>query len=95
MKDTGRSARVESLMEKMLSEPRYASIEQARIVTRCYRENEDQPRILQRALSLKAALEEIEIAIDPEERIVGNRTAGVRAGVVFPESGSNWVNREF
>lgn len=95
MKDTGRSARVDRLMERMLSEPRYASIEQARIITRCYRENEGQPRILQRARALKAALEEITIAIDPEERIVGNRTAGVRAGVVFPESGSNWVNREF
>ena len=31
MKDTGRSARVDRLMERMLSEPRYASIEQARI----------------------------------------------------------------
>ena len=95
MVDMGRSARIERLLEKMRSQPRYASIEQARIITRCYRDNEGAPRILQRAMALKAALEEIEIAIEPEERIVGNRTAGVRAGVVFPESGSNWVNREF
>lgn len=33
--------------------------------------------------------------MEPEELIVGNRTAGVRYGVVFPESGSSWVDREF
>ena len=90
-----RTPRIETLLEKMRAQKRYASIEQARIITRSYRQNEDAPRILQRALALKAALMKIEIAIEPEERIVGNRTAGVRYGVVFPESGSNWVDREF
>ena len=90
-----RTARIDALCERMRAQKRYASIEQARIITRSYQQNEDQPRILQRALALKAALMEIGIAIDPEERIVGNRTAGVRSGVVFPESGSNWVDREF
>ena len=90
-----RTQRIETLLQKMRAQKRYASIEQARIITHSYQQNEDAPRILQRALALKAALMEIEIAIEPEERIVGNRTAGVRAGVVFPESGSNWVNREF
>lgn len=90
-----RTARIDALLEKMRAQKRYASIEQARIITRSYQQNEDQPRILQRALALKAALMEIGIAIEPEERIVGNRTAGVRSGVVFPESGSNWVDREF
>ena len=90
-----RTPRIETLLQKMRSQKRYASIEQARIITRSYQMNEGAPRILQRALALKAALEEIGIAIEPEERIVGNRTAGVRYGVVFPESGSNWVDREF
>ncbi len=87
--------RIEYLKEKMLGEERYASIEQARIITRVYQENEDRSTARKRALSLKAALEEMEIVIDPMERIVGNRTKGVRAGVVFPESGCSWVNREF
>ena len=39
-------------------------------------------------------MEKIGIRVEPEELIVGNRTSGVRAGVVFPESGSAWVNRE-
>ena len=81
--------RIKDLKDKMLSEPRYASIEQALIITKTYQENEDDPKIIQRAKSLKAALEKMEIRVEPEELIVGNRTAGVRYGVVFPESGSN------
>ena len=87
--------RIRALKEDMVSEPRYATIEQARIVTKSYQNSEGKPRCIQRALALKASLEEIEIRIDPEERIVGNRTAGVRGGVVFPETGASWVDREF
>ena len=50
---------------------------------------------MKRALSLKAAFDEIEIGVEKEELIVGNRTKGVRAGVVFPESGCSWVDKEF
>lgn len=95
MKKLEMSSRIRQLREEMLSEPRYASIEQARIITKTYKANEGKPRILQRALALKAALEEMEIRVEPGELIVGNRTAGVRAGVVFPESGSTWVDKEF
>lgn len=87
--------RVTCLKDKMLSEPRYASIEQALIITDSYKQHEDRPRIIQRALALKASLEKIKISAEPEELIVGNRTAGVRYGVVFPESGSTWVDKEF
>lgn len=95
MKELYQTSRVSYLKDKMLSEPRYASIEQALIITDTYKKNEGQPRIIQRAKSLKAALEQIEISAEPEELIVGNRTAGVRYGVVFPESGSTWVDKEF
>ena len=87
--------RIQHLKDKMLREERFASIEQAKIITRIYQENEDRSIAKKRALAFKAACEEIEISIDPEELIVGNRTKGVRAGVVFPESGCSWVNREF
>ena len=87
--------RISTLKEKMLSQPRYVSIEQALIITRTYKENEDKSIPYKRALSLYNALCEIEIGIEPEELIVGNRTKGVRYGVVFPESGISWVDREF
>lgn len=87
--------RIDILKEKMLDAPRYASIEQARIITRVYKESGALSVPKKRALSLKAALEELEIGVEKEELIVGNRTKGVRYGVVFPESGCSWVNKEF
>lgn len=95
MEDLLQTTRIAQLKEKMLNEPRYASIEQARIITRVYQENENLSVPKKRALSLKAALEELEIGVEQEELIVGNRTKGVRYGVVFPESGCSWVNQEF
>lgn len=92
--DLALSERIIRLKESMLAEDRYLSIEQALIVTRVYRENPDQSRTIKRALALAAALREIGIRIDEEELIVGNRTAGVRAGVVSPEAGINWLDKE-
>ncbi|BBH25932.1 formate C-acetyltransferase [Intestinibaculum porci] len=87
--------RIQHLKARMFEEKRYASIEQARIITKVYQAHEGDSIPKKRALALKASLEKIEIGFDREELIVGNRTKGVRAGVVFPESGSAWVNREF
>lgn len=88
------TGRITELKEKMLSEPRFLSLEQALLITECYRENESLPRLLQRAKSLESALNRIEIRIDPQELIVGNRTPGVRGGVVSPEAGISWIDRE-
>ena len=76
--------RISILKDKMLSQPRFVSIEQALIITRTYQENEDKSISYKRALSLYNALSEIEIGMEPEELIVANRTKGVRYGVVFP-----------
>ncbi len=88
------AGRISALKEKMLSEPRYMSLEQAKLITEAYAENEGKPVIIKRALALKKALESLEITIEDEELIVGNRTRGVRGGVVFPESGISWLDKE-
>ena len=95
MENLIQTGRIDILKDKMLKAPRYASIEQARIITRVYQENEELSIPKKRALSLKMALEELEISVEKEELIVGNRTKGVRYGVVFPESGCSWINQEF
>lgn len=87
--------RIEVLKTRMLEQPRYVSIEQALIITKTYQEHETDSKQVKRAWSLYNALTQIEIGIEPEELIVGNRTKGVRYGVVFPESGISWVDREF
>ncbi len=88
------TSRILSLKNKTLNSERYLSIEQAKIITRIYKENESLPVILKRAKALAASLFEMPIAIDPEELIVGNRTPDIRAGVVFPEAGINWLVKE-
>ena len=87
--------RIQLLKKEMLDEPRYATIEQARIITESYKETEGEPSCIVRAKALKASLTKIGIRIEPDERIVGNRTPGVRGGVVFPETGASWVDKEF
>jgi formate C-acetyltransferase len=88
------SDRIMSLKNKSMSADRYLSIEQAKIVTRIYSENETLPVNVKRAKALAASLSEMPIIIDPEELIVGNRTPDIRAGVVFPEAGINWLAKE-
>ena len=88
------SERTKKLKALLYEEQRFASIEQARIITEVYRENSGKPVNILRAMALRAALERMQIRIDPGEMIVGNRTAGIRAGVIFPESGLSWVDNE-
>ena len=49
MSDLIKTDRIETLKNRMLSLPRYASIEQAKIITDTYKEHEGEPRIMQRA----------------------------------------------
>jgi formate C-acetyltransferase len=91
---TGPTERIRSLKDRMLDEPRYLSIEQALIITDVYQAHEGESAAVKRALSLAEAMRRIEIHVDPDELIVGNRTTGVRAGVVFPEAGISWIDRE-
>lgn len=88
------SDRIRSLREKTLSGKRFLSILQAAIITRVYRESKGDPVIIKRAKSLAACLREMPVTIDPEELVVGNRTPGIRAGVVFPEAGITWLASE-
>jgi len=88
------SDRIVRLKDKALPDGRVVSIEQARIITESYRWNDGKSRILQRAEALAAVLHGISIDIDPDELIVGNRTTRSRAGVIFPEAGLSWLDRE-
>ena len=88
------SDRIVASLNLIMNEARYASVEQARIITDTYKSHEGEPKILKRALSLAACLRKIAIRIDPGEIIVGNRTSGIRAGVIFPEAGLSWLENE-
>ncbi len=86
--------RIRRLSRRMLDEPRFLSIDQARLITESHMQHPDEPRNIQRARALALSLRKMPLSIDPEELIVGNRTPGVRAGVVFPEAGIAWIDDE-
>ena len=86
--------RIKNLKEKMLSHQKICVYKQALIITETYKQNEDKSVAIKRALALKNSLSKLEIDVENEELIVGNRTKGVRYGVVFPESGSSWIDKE-
>lgn len=94
IKNLRKTNRISSLKKKMMAEPRFLSVEQALLITESYKENENLPRNLQRAKALALALKKMQIRIEPEELIVGNRTYGVRGGVISPEAGISWVEKE-
>ena len=86
--------RIVGLKKEMLEEQRWLSVEQAKIIHRVQKEKSSEPLCLRRAYALAAAFDEIEICIKEGELIVGNRTCGVRSGVVFPECGIAWLEEE-
>ena len=94
IKITPVSGRVLKLKEQMLSEPRVVSVEQARLITKAYREHPLDSVILKRAYAFREALYGLQIVIHEGELIVGNRSSGSCAGIVFPESGISWLMRE-
>lgn len=68
--------------------------ERAQAYTKAYKENEDKPVIIQRALALKEHLETRTIWIKNNELIVGNQASKLRAAPIFPEYTVRWIEAE-
>lgn len=88
------SDRVSALRTATMDEPRYLTVEQAHLITAAYKEHSQKSVMLKRAYALEAALHHISIRIDPHELIVGNRSNESCGGVVSPEGGITWLERE-
>ena len=52
--------RIQRLRRQTLEEPRYLTVEQARLITRAYREHEGESIPLKRAYALRASMEQLE-----------------------------------
>jgi len=94
IEDLAMSGRTERLKQRLLAEPRYVSIDQAKLVTESYKLTEGEHKVCRRAKALAHVLHHLPIRIAPDELIVGNRTPTSRAGVVSPEAAIAWVDRE-
>ncbi len=86
--------RIAHLREKMLNTKPSVCTERARFYTETYREHEDKPVILRRALALEKTLSEMTIFIDEGELIVGNHSSRHRAAPFFPEYAVDWLPEE-
>ena len=76
---------MQAFREEVLDERPYIDEERAMIVTKVYKENEDKPRVLLRALMLKAILEEMTIYIEDKTLLVGNQARKNKNAPIFPE----------
>jgi len=86
--------RISALREKILSIKPSICTERAKFYTQAYRENEEQPVIIKRALALEKTLKGMTIFIDEGELITGNQSSQHRAAPVFPEYAVDWLPRE-
>jgi pyruvate-formate lyase len=86
--------RISHLREKVLITKPSVGTERTRFYTEVYRQNEEKPVIIKRALALRKTLEEMTIFIDEGELIVGNHSSRQRAAPIFPEYAVDWLPQE-
>ncbi|KEI03599.1 glycyl radical glycerol dehydratase DhaB1 [Clostridium botulinum] len=86
--------RVEKLRAQILNVIPHVETERALLITESYKETEEKPIILRRALALKNILENLPIVIREDELIVGSLTKEPRSSQVFPEFSNKWLKEE-
>lgn len=87
----GLTERMESFREELLNAKPQVCVERAIITTQTYRDNQDQPLAIKRALMLKNVLEQMTIFIEPQTMIAGNQASTNRSAPIFPEYAMKWV----
>ncbi|MEI6050704.1 MAG: glycyl radical protein [Bacteroidota bacterium] len=93
-KTTAISERIAKLKKEVISVLPTICTERAKHYTEVYREHENTPVILKRALALEKTLSEMTIYISEGELIVGNQSSKLRAAPVFPEYVTEWIINE-
>ena len=88
------SKRIETLKNRLLNTEPEMCIERAVLATEAYKENEAQPVIVKRALTLKKILENLPVFIEEDALIVGSLASKPRSAEVFPEMSVHWMVRE-
>nr|WP_126809234.1 glycyl radical protein [Vagococcus elongatus] len=77
--------RMNEYRESVLNKKPYICAERALLATEAYKENQNQPNVMKRALMLKNILEKMSIYIEDETMIVGNQAASNKDAPIFPE----------
>lgn len=77
--------RMNEYRESVLNKKPYICAERALLATEAYKEHQNQPNVMKRALMLKNILEKMSIYIEDETMIVGNQAASNKDAPIFPE----------
>lgn len=77
--------RMHKFREELLNKKPYICAERALLATEAYKQNQNQPSVMKRALMLKNILEKMTIYIEEETLIVGNQAASNKDAPIFPE----------
>lgn len=98
MENTGHfgkiSPRMNQFREKVLNKKPFIDAQRALLVTEAYKNYQDQPVVMKRALMLKNVLEKMSIYIEDETLIVGNQASSPRDAPIFPEYTLEFVMNE-
>jgi formate C-acetyltransferase len=86
--------RIEALRETIIGVTPQLCAERARYYTEAWREHEELPIPVRRAVAFKAVLDKQTVFIQPGELIVGNQAGRPIAAPVFPEYGMAWMEKE-
>lgn len=86
--------RMKAFREEVLDEKPYIDAQRAVLATQVYRENQNQPRVMVRALMLKKILENMSIYIEDKTLIVGNQATKNKNAPIFPEYTMEFVLNE-
>lgn len=86
--------RMKAFREEVLDEKPYIDAQRAVLATQVYRENQNQPRVMVRALMLQKILENMSIYIEDKTLIVGNQDTKNKNAPIFPEYTMEFVLNE-
>ena len=86
--------RMATFREEVLEEKPYIDAERAVLATQAYKENQNQPRVMVRALMLQKILENMSIYIEDKSLIAGNQATKNKNAPIFPEYTMEFVMNE-
>ena len=86
--------RMNHFRESVLTKKPYIDAERALLATEAYKEHQNQPSTVKRALMLQNILEKMSIYIEEDTLIVGNQASSNRDAPIFPEYTMEFVLNE-
>ena len=86
--------RMSAFREEVLDEKPYIDAERALLATQAYKETQNQPRVMVRALMLKKILENMTIYIEDKSVIAGNQATKNANAPIFPEYTMEFILNE-